>query len=264
MPTIDHDFAARIQARYPEGLTGVFAIGATRRTFILDQNRRTADPGHIQEFSAMGAYLLRRYLEFIGMFFDLGGQNALITALSFRSFFERGAEYPEQAAPELLRIIGDEACTFYRENNIDPYFMGIDSLRLQPAGSPGAMIVQALTDFQARWAYGTGRRKLLWEIASMPLLTFWQAFEAMSEAERNAFDQEIGAAPGLNELYQLLYRRFARIAYGTEIPIPHLYLGTNMSGDLKWRSPMPISLTGGDYVRMFYTPYPPSSQPRRR
>jgi hypothetical protein len=38
--------------------------------------------------------------------------------------------------------------------------------------------------------------------------------------------------------------------------MPHFYLGTNKSGDLKWRSPMPLSLSGGDYIRMFYTPYP--------
>ena len=37
-------FAAQIHARYPEGLTGLFAIGATRRTYILERQRDQARP----------------------------------------------------------------------------------------------------------------------------------------------------------------------------------------------------------------------------
>ena len=46
----DAEFAQRIRERYPEGLTGLFAIGATRRTFILDRNRHRENPGHIADF----------------------------------------------------------------------------------------------------------------------------------------------------------------------------------------------------------------------
>jgi len=249
-------FAARIRERYPEGLTGVFAVGATRRTYILEQNRDAKNPGNITDFHAMGDYLIRRYLDLIGMFFGLGGQNMLITVLSFRSFFERGPEYAAMAAPELLRLFGDEACAFYRANDIDPYFVGVDTLMLLPEGTPGREAAQQIVAFQKRWHYAEGRRKLLWEVASIPLFSFWLAFEAMDDEERLAINHAIASAPNLGDIYQRMYARFARIAYGTDFPITHLYVGTNMSGDLKWRSPMPLALTGGDYVRMFYTPYP--------
>jgi hypothetical protein len=35
-------FADRVRARFPEGLTGIIAIGGTRTTFILEYNRSTA------------------------------------------------------------------------------------------------------------------------------------------------------------------------------------------------------------------------------
>src|SRR6185369_2922258 len=60
----------------------------------------------------------------------------------------------------------------------------------------------------------------------------------------------------LEDINRVLYRRFSCAVYGADVPMPQFYLGTNKSGDLKWRSPMPMALSGGDYLRMFYTPYP--------
>ena len=256
----DEEFARRIRERYPEGLTGLFAIGATRRTYILERNRAQENPGHIADFAEQGAYLQARYFRFIRTFFDLGGQNMLIAALSYRSFFERGGEYAELVAQEVLRLFDDEACAFYCANAIDPYFVGIDTLRLLPPDSLGWQVAQRMIDFQDSWTYVEGRRKLLWEIASIPLLTVWQTIEALSAAEQaelaagTALDD---AADGLDDLFRRLYRRFGRSAYGTEIPVPHFYLGTNMSGDLKLRTPLALALTAGEYLRTFYVPYPP-------
>jgi hypothetical protein len=50
----DPSFADRIRVRYPEGLTGVFAIGGTRTTYVLEQNRQTSDPGRIDNFATQG------------------------------------------------------------------------------------------------------------------------------------------------------------------------------------------------------------------
>jgi hypothetical protein len=93
-------------------------------------------------------------------------------------------------------------------------------------------------------------------MASVPLFSFWKAYRAMDEAESAAFEAELESLTDLEEVNRLLYRRFSKAAYGTDVPMPHFYLGTNKSGDLKWRSPMPLALTSGDYMRMFYTPYP--------
>lgn len=252
----DQEFARRIRERYPEGLTGIFCIGATRRTYILEQNRSAANPGKIANFAAQGKYIMGRYFAFIEQFFGLGGQNVIIAALSFRSFFERGADYASAVVPEVLRLIGEEACDHYHRLNVDPYFIGLESLTILPPDSPTYAMTQQFRTFQTSWSYAEGRHKVVWEIATIPSLTFWHIFEHMSEMERAALNEEIASSGGLDDLYRRLYARFARAAYGTDIPIPHLYVGTNMSGDLKTRSPMPLALTGGDYVRMFYTPYP--------
>jgi hypothetical protein len=78
----------------------------------------------------------------------------------------------------------------------------------------------------------------------------------MSEDENQQLRTEIEALTNLEDINRVLYRRFSCVVYGADVPMPHFYLGTNKSGDLKWRSPMPLALSGGDYLRMFYTPYP--------
>ncbi len=249
-------FAERIRARYPEGLTGVFAIGGTRTTYVLEQNRLSADPGRIESFATQGEYIVNRYWDFCRTFYDLGGQNMIITAFSFRGFYNRGAEYAELVTQEMLRLIGDGALDFYRSNEVDPYFVGIDSMLVLPPDNPAHQVAQQFVDFQRQWPYQSGRPKLIWEIASIPLFSFWDTFQRMTDAERQALDAEIRSQTNLEETNRILYRHFSRAAYGTDIPMPHFYLGTNKSGDLKWRSPMPLALSGGDYLRMFYTPYP--------
>lgn len=252
----ESNFSTRIRQRYPEGLTGVFAVGGTRTTYILEQNRHKANPGHIEDFAEHGRYLLRRYWQLVENFFALGGQNMIITAFSFRGFYNRGAEYGALITQEMSRFIDEDSAEFYRSQDIDPYFTGIDTLLLQPEDSPIYKMGQQLAEFQNNWPHQEGRRKLVWEIASIPLYTFWQTFQNMTPAEREEIDQEIAGLDNLEEVYRVFYRHFSRAAYGTDIPMPHFYLGTNKSGDLKWRSPMPLALSGGDYLRMFYTPYP--------
>ena len=252
----DQTFADRIREHYPEGLTGVFAIGGTRTTYVLEQNRQSADPGRINDFAVQGEYLLGRYWDFCKNFYDLGGQNMIITAFSFRGFYNRGAEYAEVVTQEMLRLIGDNAINFYKEEEIDPYFVGIDTLRLLPPDDPAQYVAQQFTEFQQTWNYQPGRRKLIWEIASIPLYSFWEAYRHMSEDESRQLDTELKTLANLEEVNRTLYRHFSRAAYGTDVPMPHFYLGTNKSGDLKWRSPLPLALSGGDYLRMFYTPYP--------
>lgn len=254
--TDDQIFAARVREHYPEGLTGVFAIGGTRTTYILEKNRFAENPGHIEDFDEQSVYLLNRYWEFVRTFIELGGQNLIITAFSFRGFYNRGKEYGDLVIQEMRRFIDDSAQQFYREQGIDPYFAGIDTLLLFEPDSPGYQMGQLLANFQQTWPYQDGRPKLVWEVASIPLYSFWQAFQQMPPEEQQALNTELIAQDNLEDVNRALYRRFSFAAYGTDIPMPHFYLGTNKSGDLKWRSPLPLALSGGDYLRMFYTPYP--------
>jgi hypothetical protein len=249
-------FADRIREKYPEGLTGIFAIGGTRTTYILEQNRNTNNPGHIKDFAAHGEYLQERYSNFISTFMDLGGQNMIITASSFRGFHERGTEYAQLVAGEIGRMANEQFQAFYAANDIDPYFVGVDIFLHLPEHFPAHQVGRQLIDFQAKWPYKEGRRKLIWEIASIPLFSFWKLFQAMTPEERLELDTQLASLSDMVEIHRVLYKRFSRSIYGADVPMPHFYLGTNKSGDLKWRSPMPISLTGGEYMRLFYTPYP--------
>lgn len=249
-------FAARIQERYPEGLTGIFAIGGTRTTYILEENRTKNDPGHIENFAEHGRYLQQRYMDFIRVFFELGGRNMIITASSFRGFTERGEEYATLVNQEMLRLIDEDFQAFYREQEIDPYFIGIDTFLHLPHSHPAHQMALELQKFHQAWPYDSARPRLIWEIASIPLYTLWQLFQSMTPDARQQLDAQIAQITKMDDMHAMLYRHFAREIYGVDVAMPHFYLGTNKSGDLKWRSPMPIFLSGGEHMRMFYTPYP--------
>lgn len=250
-------FAERIREHYSEGLTGIFTIGATRRTYILEHQRSQIDNlGRIDDFEKMGAYLLERYLSFCEMFFTLGGQNMIVTALSYRGFFERGSEYAEKVGGELLRLASGKSIEFYRSHNIDPYFIGLEPLLHQPKDSPMHQTGTKLQAFMADWPYQEGRRKLLWEVASIPLLSFWQVFTRLDETARRELDIKLASTTDISALQRILYEFFSKATLGTNLPMPHFYLGNNMSGDLKWRAPMPLALSAGEYIRAYYTPYP--------
>src|SRR5690349_14926816 len=89
-------FAARIQARFPEGLTGIFPIGGTRTTYILEKNRHQENPGEIQDFKAYATYLIDHYFSFIRMYFVLGGKHMILPLFSYQGFYERGDDYAKQ------------------------------------------------------------------------------------------------------------------------------------------------------------------------
>jgi hypothetical protein len=250
-------FADRIRERYPEGLTAVFAVGGTRTTYILEQNRHKDDPGKIDDFSEHGRYLLHRYWDLYNNFFALGGQNLIVTMFSFRGFHNRGGQYAELIAQEITRLIGDESIAYYQSHGVDPYFAGLEPMLLLPEDHSAHQVARKLKTFVDNWDYRDGRYKLVMEMASMPLYTFLQADLSMTTETQIALESAIETnSENLEDVYRVMYRYYARAAYGTDIPMPHFYLGTNKSGDLKWRSPMPLSLSGGDYIRLFYTPYP--------
>jgi len=83
------EFAARIRERYPEGLTGIFAIGRTRTAYILEQNQQAADPGKIADFGNYAAYLETRYQEFIKAYLDLGGRTRLLPCFRISAFLSK-------------------------------------------------------------------------------------------------------------------------------------------------------------------------------
>lgn len=249
-------FQQQMRERFPEGLTGVFAIGGTRTTYILDRNRHQPNPGQIQNFSDYADYILNGYLDFISLFLSLGGQNMVITALSHHRFYEQGVRYAAFVAEATRYLIRDRAVAYYQQQQIDPYFVGIDTLLHLPPEHPGHALAADLAAFQRAWPYAAGRSKVIWEIAAIPLFSFWKAHEVMGEAARAQLETELAQTADLNRAYELLYRYYARAVYGTDLPMPHFYLGANRKGSLTLRSLFPIALLCGGSFRLFYTPYP--------
>jgi hypothetical protein len=248
-------FADRIRERYPEGLTGVFAPGGTRTAFILEQQRNQENPGVIPDFAEYADNAFDRLFEQIEMFFELGGQNLIIVLFSFQSFYERGEEYAEQAARLCLRVIDNTKAAFYQQHNIDPYFVGIDTLHHLPKEQFAHQLGLEFETFQHNWNYQEGRRKVIWEVAPIPLFTFWRAHQVMGEQAQLALEASLEQSTDMQDMHDKLYRYYARAVYGTDIPMPQFYLGSNRNGDMKIRSMLPIAMLCGGPFRMFFTPY---------
>lgn len=184
--TDDVALSAQIRTVFPEGLTGIFAIGGTRTTYILEHNRQQSEPGTITVLSDYANDLLSRYFKIIEMFLDLGGQNLIIPILSYQSFNERGTNYAEFVSKSPLALISETSIQFYLDQNIDPYFVGIDTLLQLPTNTSAYELGMKLSEFHQSWQYKAGRHKLIWEVAPVPLFSFWTAQSNMSEQEKKA------------------------------------------------------------------------------
>jgi len=265
----DAAFAEAVRERYQEqgGLTAVFAIGKTRTTYVLEKGRNTSDPGKIEDFADYGSYMGNCYRQLVKNYFDLGGQNLIVTAFSFLGLTNRGGEYAALAAREILRLVEPEFEEFYQANHIDNFFVGVDTYLRTPPNTVFHEVGERLGNYRQGRTETPGNRKLIWEIASIPLYTFWNVHKNLSAEAAAAVDQQLEAAgDDLNAVQAIMYRTFSRAIYGTDFPMPHFYLGCSYSGDFKWRSPMPIQLSGGEGLRLLYTPYPTlfTTQPAMR
>ncbi|PJF26793.1 MAG: hypothetical protein CUN53_06510 [Phototrophicales bacterium] len=250
------EFAARVRARYPEGLTCVLSLGGTRTTYILSERRGSANPGEIESFSAYAAHLLERYQEVMGHFFDLGGQNLIIPPLSIHNFSRRGAEYRDQAAKSVDLLFSGDFIAFYERYEVDPYFTGIDALLHMRHVPTLYQLGERIAAFQRDWQYCEGRRRVVWEIGAVPLFSLTRLNASMSEYDRAQLEQELASVENMEQIYEILYAYYARALYGTDIPQPHLYIGSSRNGDFKLRIQTPLALENGGQMRLFYTPYP--------
>lgn len=249
-------FAERIRARFPEGLTGVFAVGGTRTSYLLTKGRDAETPGKIDDFAAYANYGYERLYELLSAFLEFGGQNMIVAMFSYQGFYERGDAYAEQSARMCLRTIEDDHLAFYRAHDIDPYFAGIDTLLHLPEDHYARRMAEQFAQFQREWPYQEGRRKLIWEVAPIPLFSFLNVPNVMGQEAHAELQARLNQSTDLREMHALLYEYYARAVYGTDLPVPHFYLGTNRNGDMKLRAVLPIALLCGDPFRLYYTPYP--------
>src|SRR4051812_31061503 len=86
---VDKEFTERIRERYPEGLTAILAIGATRTTYILEHNRESETPGKITDFNLYVDTLLSSCIKFLESYLELGGQNMIVPFFSYQALKEK-------------------------------------------------------------------------------------------------------------------------------------------------------------------------------
>ncbi|MFN8379850.1 MAG: hypothetical protein U0452_14395 [Anaerolineae bacterium] len=249
-------FAARIRERFPLGLTAVLAVGGTRTTYMMDRNRQAADPGKI-DYRQYGEDMLARIQSLLRDYFDLGGQNVVIPVLSYQSVENlRGEAYAERTALIARELMNDQWVAYFRELDIDPYFVGIDTLLRFPDKPTYYALGQDCARFNRAWSYQEGRRKLVFEIAPIPLFSIWRAHEVLGPERMAQAEAQLESASNLEAVHDILYRYYAQALYGVELPVADFYLGTSRNGDLKLRAMLPISLLCGSATRFYYTPYP--------
>jgi hypothetical protein len=249
-------FAAHIRERFPEGLTGIFAVGGTRTTFILENNQKNSDPGAITDFSSYALAALDRYFNLINDFIELGGQHMVIPILSYQRFFDKGEKYAKTVSELCLWLINEKSIEFYKQNHIAPYFVGIDTLLHLPEDHFAHQLAHKLFVFQKRWKSQESDHKVIWEIAPIPLFSFLHAHEVMGAQALEELERALEQTSDLQLMHDLTYKYYARAVYGTDLPYPHFYIGTNRNGDLKLRALLPIALLCGGPFRLYYTPYP--------
>jgi hypothetical protein len=250
------EFAAQIRERFPEGLTACIIIGGTRTAYILSQQRHLDDPGRIRDFTHYSQTMTQEYIRLATDFYNLGGQNLLINLFGYQAFSARGEAYTAQAIQQTYVLMQEPFLSFYRQQQVDPYFVGVDAMLALPAETAIHQFGLALQQFQSQWPYQPGHRKWLWEIAVVQQYSFWQVRDRLSPHEVQTLDAAIAHPPDFNTLNDPLYEAFCRACYGTVIPTPHFYIGNNRKGTLKLRTIFPAAFANARAMKMYFTPYP--------
>lgn len=252
----DMPLKERINEHIPEGLTGILSLGGTRTAYVLEKGRYQDDPGKIEQFEDYASWALAKMFDIIEMFFELGGANLMIAHLAIQRFSERSERYIKGVVDGSMLMIDKNAQVFYRKNRINPYFAGIDTLLHLPSDTLAHSLGVAFHDFQANWELIPDGRKLVWEVAPIPLFSFWRAPVVLGDEQSAALAEAIAKETNLERLYERLYDYYSLAAYGVEFPMPHFYLGSNRNRDLKLRALLPFTLDIMGPMRLYYLPYP--------
>lgn len=234
-----------IKKKYPEGLCGIFVFGGTRTSYATQIRRHATEPGAIESFQDYTEYGLTRSLEIIHNFFELGGKYAILEILDIhRIAGERGA-YTNPAIDANYALIDEKRQQFYLENQIDPYFVGIDALLQLSESHLAYKLAKRLQEFQMSWSRDEAHCKLIYSIAPLPLYTFSKIqFELLSDEDN------------LLNLANKLYRQFSVASYGLYVPPPAFYIGQARNGSMQSASRLPLALDVTGKLRLYYTQYP--------
>lgn len=239
------DLKGRIQAQFPEGLTGIFALGGTRTSYATQCQRDSNNPGAISDFDHYVEYGLSKSLEIIEWFFRCGGSYAILEILDIYRVTNNREGYRNAAIDAGYSLIDETRREYYQDHSIDPFFSGIDTLLYVPENHPAHQLARAYTQFQANWQYSDKHKKIIFEIAPIPLYTFVQTVKPTIDKD----DSLLGLA-------ERLYKHYAQAAYGIYVPPPSFYVGQSRNGDMKSLAFLPMSLDTTGRMRMYFTQYP--------
>src|SRR5579859_3209370 len=130
MITERETLASQLQAAYPQGLTGIFISGTTRRQYLYE--RGDSSDGRITDFSDYVDYMLRKVLELARLFYAYGGRHFITPLFWWNAFESRGSELARMYRDFGGNLVKGMAQAFYEEEKVTPIFLGLDTWLAMP------------------------------------------------------------------------------------------------------------------------------------
>jgi hypothetical protein len=246
-----------IRHKFPGGLTAVLGTGGSRTSYILEYNRHKNNPGKI-DFDDYGEKMRDKFCLLVKNIVSLGGKNIIDAAPTYGLIATRTPQYVYSIIDLAKRIYLDEKMQeFYKENHIDPYFVGMEAFLNTPVDSPFNKYAQKLIHFMNEWSYHPDNNRLILEVGTIHIFSIWRALQSNTQEEQQQLEQEIESTFDLKTKFDILYQYFIKKIYGFHVPIPHFLLSSNAKGSCKCFLPLPMILSGGIKTRFFYMPYSP-------
>ncbi|MEO1253648.1 MAG: hypothetical protein AAFY41_02005 [Bacteroidota bacterium] len=220
-------------------VSGIIVVGGTRTAYIID---RQLSDGKIIDFQDYANYCAEHYQRIITDFISLGGTHVQIPVYGWQAF-QRGDDYINAIAQSVLMLTNSDFDQFYRENNIQPYFSGLELLYQLPHEHPFHETLVHLETYKNNFK-GSGDRAVIWGIMPIPIL-------AITQAQQPDF-----SALNADEIPSFLYEYYSKIVYGVECPLPDFYIGSARTGQIKLRTALHPSIAPGATTKYYWLQYP--------
>ncbi len=229
-------------------ITAIISFGGTRMAYILEENRDRNNPGEI-DYPAYLDYCLQKIRNIISYYFQAGGKHLVLEGLDIGLISgDRGDEYARIVSTYMIRL-ADDMAEFYRSNNADVTFVGIDAIQELPQTHAARRMGEYLATFNETWQYDYGsRRQIIWNVAAIPLYTLYNISATVDNSDIDMLD--------LVQAEYEIYDRYAKQVYGFHLPMPDMYIGSNTNGDNPLSSRLPVALGVKYHFRSFYVPFP--------
>lgn len=228
-------------------MIAAIAIGETRTAYLIERN---ITDGKIVDFQDYADYSILQYMRIIEDYILLGGEHLILSVYSWQLLVEQGAKYAELSVNALNMLTSPTMKQFYIEHNIQPRFVGLEILQMN-SNKVLREVADNFENHEKEYDYSPDKHQLIWEIATMPLLTYGQ-----NTTPQRITDDIANLDGDIANLHDDLYNHYAKIAYKIDIPPPDIYIGSAENGDLKIRSMSPMAFSAEQATKFYFLKYP--------